>query len=250
MRFERDAATGSRQPRQDQVAPRGRAHQCQCAERDQRGRRQGVLLDQCRCRRGASLGIRPGRGRGRGARHSRRHHRDGGADRRAQGRRAATTAANSQPRHAGRAAGPCPQAAAAGRRPIADGAAVRDSGRRGRDRGRLRQGRRRQVHDRAQSCAGPARSRPQGRAARCRHLRPLGAAADRPPPEAGAGRRAQDDSAQAFRPGHHVDRLPGGGRDRDDLARADGDVGGDADAARRRMGRARRPRRRHAARHR
>src|SRR6478735_5670295 len=101
MRFERDAATGSRQPRQDQVAPRGRAHQCQCAERDQRGRRQGVLLDQCRCRRSASLGIRPGRGRGRGARHSRRHHRHGGADRRAEGRRGAATAANSQPPQGG-----------------------------------------------------------------------------------------------------------------------------------------------------
>ena len=46
-------------------------------------------------------------------------------------------------------------------------------------RGRLRQGRRRQVDDRGQSRARPARPRPQGRRARCRHLRPVDAEAAR-----------------------------------------------------------------------
>jgi hypothetical protein len=48
-------------------------------------------------------------------------------------------------------------------------------------RGRLRQGRRRQIDHRGQSRARPARSRPEGRRARCRHLRPVGAEAARHP---------------------------------------------------------------------
>ena len=55
---------------------------------------------------------------------------------------------------------------------------------------------------------------------------------------------------QALRPQGHVDGLPGRGGHADHLARADGGLGADADAARRRLGRARRARHRHAARHR
>ena len=63
-------------------------------------------------------------------------------------------------------------------------------------------------------------------------------------------RKQAHDPDHALRPSHHVDRLPGRGRHADDLARADGDVGADADAARGRVGHARRAGRRHAAGHR
>ena len=97
---------------------------------------------------------------------------------------------------------------------------------------------------------GLARSRPQGRRARCRHLRAVDAetAGDQ-----GQARNARRNPAQAdgrLRPEGDVDRFPDRGRDADDLARADGDVGADADAARGRMGHARRHGRRHAAGHR
>ena len=134
--------------------------------------------------RGARLGKRARRSRERRARHSRRHRGDDRADRRAQGgqlRRRRRVAARGRRASRVRA----PPAAAKSRR-LADVAAGRNPGRRRRHRGRLRQGRRRQIDHRAQSGAGPARSRPQGRAARCRHLRTVGAAADRHPREAGA----------------------------------------------------------------
>ena len=54
----------------------------------------------------------------------------------------------------------------------------------------------------------------------------------------------------AFRPCHHVDRFSGRGGNRDDLARADGDVGHHPDVARRRLGHPRHSRGRYAARHR
>ena len=68
---------------------------------------------------------------------------------------------------------------------------------------------------------------------------------EKPPPR----RQQEDDSDPAFRPCHHVDRLSGRGRHRDDLARANGDVGDHPDAARRGVGHARYSGRRHAARH-
>ena len=55
---------------------------------------------------------------------------------------------------------------------------------------------------------------------------------------------------ERLRPHRDVDRLPDRGRDADDLARPDGDVGADADAARGGVGHARRDGGRHAARHR
>ena len=67
-------------------------------------------------------------------------------------------------------------------------------------------------------------------------------------PQVIGGTHAQ--AARRLRPQGHVDRLPRRRGDADDLARADGDLGAHADAARGRLGRARRARRRHAARHR
>ena len=85
MRRERDAATGSRCAGQGDVAARRRLDQCQRAVADRGQRRQGVLLDQCRCRGGARLGKRAGAGRSGRARHPRRQRRHDRADRRAQG---------------------------------------------------------------------------------------------------------------------------------------------------------------------
>ena len=92
---------------------------------------------------------------------------------------------------------------------------------------------------------------PEGRPSRRRHLRPVACrscsacAASR---SSSAGRMLEP--MDALRRQGHVDRLPGRRGDGDDLARPDGDVGHHADAARSRLGRARRARRRHAARHR
>ena len=162
------------------VAARRAADQCQRAVGDHGHRRQGDLLDQRRCRRGPRLGKRARAGRSRRARHSRRHRRDDRADRRAQARLGAGRRRHQRRiaiRHARRAAGlGAPPAAGRG---VADVEAGGDPGRRGGHRGGLGQGRRRQVDHRAQSGAGPARSRPARRPARCRHLRPVGAAADR-----------------------------------------------------------------------
>ena len=196
MRRERNAATGSRCLGQGGVAARRRLDQCQCAVGDHGHRRQGVLLDQCRCRGSPRLGKRARAGRSRRARDSRRHRCDDRADRRAQARR--------RRRPPPRAASPCAShshgvqpvvgASAAARRGVADVEAGGDPGRCRRHRGGLGQGRRRQVDHRAQSGAGPARSRPARRPARCRHLRPVGAAADRHSREAATERRPEDDS--------------------------------------------------------
>ena len=67
-------------------------------------------------------------------------------------------------------------------------------------------------------------------------------------PETLGGNRLQADDR--LRPHRDVDRLPRRRGDADDLARPDGDVGADPDAARGRMGHARRDGGRHAARHR
>ena len=72
-------------------------------------------------------------------------------------------------------------AAAASSRRLADVAAGGNSGCRRRHRGGLGQGRGRQVDHRAQPRAGPARSGLEGRPARRRYLRSVGAAADRHP---------------------------------------------------------------------
>ena len=154
------------------------------------------------------------------------------------------------------AASPCPWraagvgASAAAKPGVADVEAGGNSRRRRRHRGGVGQGRRRQIDHGAQSRARLARSRPARRPARCRYLRPLGAAADRHSREAETERRPQDDPDRTLRPVDHVDRLPGRGRNRDDLARTDGDVGDHPDAARRGVGHARHSRGRHAARHR
>ena len=164
------------------ASPRGVAlDQCQCAVGDLGHRRQGVLLDQCRRRGSPRLGKRARAGRSRRARDPRRHRRHDRADGRAQGRIAAPASAGAASacaftcarRAAGRGA---PAAAKPG---VADVQASGNSGRRRRHRGGVGQGRRRQIDHRAQSRAGPARSRPARRPARCRYLRPFGAAADR-----------------------------------------------------------------------
>ena len=192
MRRERYAATGSRRIGQGDVAARRRLDQCQCAVGDLGHRRQGVLLDQCRCRGGARLGKRTGAGGSRRSCHPWRQRRHDRADRRAQGGlRPPPSAAAAPPphRHAPwRAAGLSAQAAAG--RGLADVQTGGNSGRRRRHRGGVGQGRRRQIDHRAQSGARPARPRPARRPARCRHLRPVGAAADRHSREAAAQRRA------------------------------------------------------------
>ena len=133
--------------------------------------------------------VRAAGGGGR-ARHSRRHRRHDRADRRAQaGFRGAAGAASAR---AGRAAGLV--ASAAAKSGVADVEAVGNPGRRRRHRGGLRQGRRRQIDHRAQSGAGPARSRFARRPARCRYLRAVGAEADRHSREAAAQRRQENDS--------------------------------------------------------
>ena len=183
------------------ASPRGVAlDQCQRAVGDLGHRRQGVLLDQCRRRGGPRLGKRARAGRSRRARHSRRHRGDDRADGRAQaGLAAASRRAPHRHAHAHGvqpvSAHRPPQGAAS---PMSKQAEI--PGRRRRHRGGLGQGRRRQVDHRAQSGAGPARSRPARRPARCRHLRPVGAAADRHSREAAAQRRPEDDSDPAFRP--------------------------------------------------
>ena len=136
-------------------------------------------------------------GRSRGARHSRRQHGDDRAHRRAQGRLGVSAAAG----RGATAASSCPcrrratrsQPQAAAGRTIADVAAGGNSGCRGDHRGRLRQGRGRQIDHRDQRCAGPARPGPARRPARCGYLRAFGAAADRHPRKAAAQCRAEDD---------------------------------------------------------
>ena len=145
------------------------------AVRRHRDRRQGVLLDHGRCRVGAELGAGAQGRRGRGARRAGRHLRDGRAHRR-------TSCRSPVRRRAVRAARPSPAAPPGARpsRPPAGGTAAGGAGRRGHHRGRIGQGRGRQIHHRRQSRARTARSRPQGRRARCRHLRTVGAQAARP----------------------------------------------------------------------
>ena len=70
------------------------------------------------------------------------------------------------------------------------------------------------------------------------------------PRQAADCRRQGAEADGELRAEGHVDGFPRRRGDADDLARADGHVGADADAARGRMGRTRRARRRHAARHR
>ena len=96
---------------------------------------------------------------------------------------------------------------------------------------RVRQGRRRQEHDRGQPRARARRRGREGRHPRRRHLRPEPADDDGHRRPARVGRR-QDHGAdgELRRPGD-VDRLPGRGRQPDDLARPDGDPGARAAAA-------------------
>ncbi len=115
---------------------------------------------------------------------------------------------------------------------------------------RLRQGRCGQVDDRRQSRARPARPRSQDRRSRCRHLRSVDAEAARHQGTPADPRRQDPHSHGRLRPQGDVDRLPDRGRNADDLARPDGDVGLDADAARGGLGRTRHHGGRHAARHR
>ena len=126
----------------------------------------------------------------------------------------------------------------------------RHSRRQARHRGRLRQGRRRQVHHLLQSRARLRRDRAEGRHPRRRHLRSVATKTVRPARQAAADRPAHAGADGAVRRQGDVDRLSGRGRPRHDLARADGDLGDHADAARGGVGRSRRSGRRPAARHR
>ena len=190
MRRERNAATGSRCAGQGDVAARRRLDQRQRAVADRGQRRQGVLLDQCRCRGGARLGKRARAGRSCRARDPGRQRCHDRADRRAQGaalprrRRRIATAGGVAPVASHRP----PQGAG-----FADVEAGGNSGRRRRHRGGVGEGRCRQIDHRAQSRARPARSRPARRPARCRYLRAVGAAADRHSRKAAAQRRQEDD---------------------------------------------------------
>ena len=138
------------------------------------------------------LGKRSGRDRGRGARHSRRHRRHDRADRRTQTGLCGCAATGAASPFARRAARLGPSAAA--KSGFADVETVGDSRHCRRYRGGLRQGRRRQIDHGAQSGTGPARSRFAGRSARRRHLRAVGAAADRHSRETAAERQQEDDS--------------------------------------------------------
>ena len=101
-----------------------------------------------------------------------------------------------------RAASACPgraahldaSSAAATRVRFADVETVGNSRHFRRHRGRLRQGRGRKIDHRAQSGIGPARPRIARRPARRRHLRAVGAEADRDSREAAADRQQENDS--------------------------------------------------------
>ncbi len=151
------------------------------AVRHRRQRRQGVLLDHASMR--ASVQAwEPVRKRAEEAVQgdARRAVGDGRADRRAQGRHGRSASAA---RRAGR------RAARAYARPRPAAGPLGRSRRRLDHRGRVRQGRRRQVDHRGQSRARPARSRPEGRHARCRYLRAVDAEAAGDPREAADHRR-------------------------------------------------------------
>ena len=91
---------------------------------------------------------------------------------------------------------------------------------------------------------------PQSRYPRCRYLRAVDAAAARAEGPAAAARRQQARADGGLWAEGDVDGLSRRRGDADDLARADGDVGAVANVEGRRLGRARRARGRHAARHR
>ena len=98
-----DQGTGARQPRQGAGAGRHAAAADRHAVRHRGQRRQGVLLDHRRCRRGEGLGAGAQARRGGGARDARRAVGDGRADRRAQGGGAAAPARRRRPRTAAHA---------------------------------------------------------------------------------------------------------------------------------------------------
>ena len=153
------------------------------AVRRRRHRRQGVLLDHRRCRRGEGLGTGAQGGRRGGARHARRAIRAGRADRRTRRRRRR----GPQPAHV--ATQPRAAGSPACARPSRRQGAARHARRRGDHRGRLRQRRRRQIHHRGQSRARPARSRAESRHPRRRYLWALAAQAARHQGEAADHRR-------------------------------------------------------------
>ena len=100
-----------------------------------------------------------------------------------------------------------------------------DSGRQEHRRGRLRQGRRRQVDDRGQPRARARGGRRDGRRARRGHLRPV--AADDARHRRPAGVEGRQDARADGRPRRagDVDRLPDRRRHADGVARPDGDAG-------------------------
>ena len=216
--------------------------------RDRGRRRQGVSSRSPSMRRQSKPWEEASRPRReRGSRRARRQIRDGGADRGADGQRrnrqcfaaAAATAAGRRPpkrrarRRAGAPGGPAGIpgvgaiiAVASGKGGVGKSTLARQSG------------------------ARPARPRAENRHPRCRYLRPVDAAAPRHSREAADDRRQALKADRTLRHAGDVDRLSGRGRDADDLARPDGDVGAYPDAARSRVGHARRHGRRYAARHR
>ena len=137
-----------------------------------------------------------------------------------------------------RAAAAAPQRRPSGRaRRAARRIGAGRSGRRGDHRGRVRQGRRRQIDHRGQSGARACRARAQGRHPRRRHLRAVAAEAARHQGAAADARRHAAQADHALWAHRDVDRLPDRRGDADDLARADGDLGAHPDAARGRVGR-------------
>ncbi len=115
---------------------------------------------------------------------------------------------------------------------------------------RLRQGRRRQVHDHRQSRGGARRRGQARRRARRRRLGLLDPAHVRRRRPPAVSRGSQDPPARGARREGHVDRLLRRGGRRRRLARADASQGAHAVPRGRRVGRARLPARRPAARHR
>ena len=132
-------------------------------------------------------------------------------------------------------------------RPAAPGGAAR-AGRQEHHRGRVRQGRRRQEHGQRQPCRGTRPGGRQCRLARWRHHRPQHPADDGHRGPAQGERQQQDHAARALRRQDDLDPVLRPGRSAHRVARTARRRRDPAVPARRRMGRARLPGHRPAAR--